>query len=111
MAVWLLSVARPVRLEIHVGGESEAFPGCWVCKFSSSGNKIDVGKGDFFRNLFSGIMWEKLRGRYMHRISAVKVLQGYSLELLFDDMVSGTVDLSDLAGNGVFARWLDRQAF
>ena len=47
----------------------------------------------------------------MHRISAVKVLPGYCLELLFDDMVTGTVDLSDLAGKGVFALWLDRQAF
>jgi len=47
----------------------------------------------------------------MRKITEVKVLQGYRLELVFDDMVMGTVDLSNLAGKGVFAEWLDRQAF
>ena len=47
----------------------------------------------------------------MRKISKVKVLQGYRLELAFDDGVSGVVDLSDLAGKGVFALWRDRHAF
>jgi hypothetical protein len=47
----------------------------------------------------------------MHRITAVKALEGFRLELTFDDGVCGTVDLSDLAGKGVFALWRDRSAF
>ena len=47
----------------------------------------------------------------MRKISKVKVLQGYRLELAFDDGVSGVVDLSDLVGKGVFALWRDRHAF
>ena len=43
----------------------------------------------------------------MRRISKVKVLPGYRLELEFDDGVSGTVDLSDNVGKGVFALWRD----
>ncbi len=39
----------------------------------------------------------------MRRISKVKVLPGYRLELEFDDGVSGTVDLSEAVGKGVFA--------
>jgi hypothetical protein len=47
----------------------------------------------------------------MRKISKVKALQGYRLELEFDDGVSGTVDLSYLVGKGVFALWCDRPAF
>jgi len=47
----------------------------------------------------------------MHKITAVKVLEGLRLDLTFDDGVRGTVDLSDLAGKGVFALWRDRSAF
>lgn len=47
----------------------------------------------------------------MHRILAVKVLEGFRLELSFEDGVCGTVDLSDLAGKGVFALWLNREFF
>lgn len=47
----------------------------------------------------------------MRKIEEVKVLQGYRLELAFDDGFVGTVDLSDLSGKGVFALWLDRHAF
>ena len=43
----------------------------------------------------------------MKRISKVKVLPGYRLELEFDDGVSGTVDLSENVGKGVFALWRD----
>jgi hypothetical protein len=41
------------------------------------------------------------------RVSRVKVLPNYRLELEFDDGVSGTVDLSDAVGRGVFAPWRD----
>jgi hypothetical protein len=47
----------------------------------------------------------------MLKISKVKALQEYRLELEFDDGVSGIVDLSDLVGKGVFALWCDRRAF
>ena len=47
----------------------------------------------------------------MPKILAVKVLEGYRLELTFDDGVSGMVDLGDLAGKGVFTLWRDRRAF
>jgi hypothetical protein len=47
----------------------------------------------------------------MRKVSKVRVLDGYRLELEFDDGVSGAVDLSDLAGKGVFAWWRDRRNF
>jgi len=47
----------------------------------------------------------------MRKVSKVRALQGYRLELEFDDGVSGTVDLSDLVGKGVFALWCDPRAF
>lgn len=47
----------------------------------------------------------------MRAISNVKVLLGYSLELEFEDGVHGIVDLSHLAGKGVFAAWRDRSVF
>jgi len=47
----------------------------------------------------------------MKRISKVKVLPGYHLELEFDDGVSGTVDLSEAVGKGVFAVWSDPLVF
>ena len=40
-----------------------------------------------------------------------RVLPGYRLELEFDDGVSGTVDLSEAVGKGVFALWRDPLAF
>jgi len=47
----------------------------------------------------------------MRKITKVKVLQSYKLELTFDDGVCGTVDLSDLVGKGVFSLWRDYEAF
>jgi hypothetical protein len=47
----------------------------------------------------------------MREISEVKVLQGYRLELVFDDGVHGVVDLSDLVGKGVFTIWGDHRIF
>ena len=47
----------------------------------------------------------------MRRISKVKVLPGYRLELEFDDGVFGTVDLSEAVGKGVFSLWQDPLAF
>ncbi len=47
----------------------------------------------------------------MHKITAVQVLQGYRLNVTFDDGVTGTVDLSGLAGKGVFSVWRDRHPF
>lgn len=47
----------------------------------------------------------------MRRVTGVKVLASYGVDLAFDDGARGTVDLSHLAGKGVFALWLDRKAF
>ena len=47
----------------------------------------------------------------MRRVCTVKVLQGYRLDLTFDDGVRGQVDLSDLVGRGVFALWRDHRVF
>ncbi len=47
----------------------------------------------------------------MRRICGVTVLPGYRLGLEFDDGVSGTVDLSETVGKGVFALWRDPLAF
>lgn len=51
----------------------------------------------------------------MKKIVSFEVLDGYRVRLRFDDGVEGTVDLSPLAGLGVFAAWRDyaffRQAF
>jgi len=47
----------------------------------------------------------------MKKISEVKILPGYRLDLVFDDGASGVVDLSDLVGKGVFAIWRDPRAF
>jgi len=47
----------------------------------------------------------------MHRITEVKVLANYQLHVAFNDGVCGTVDLSEMAGKGVFALWRDYRAF
>lgn len=47
----------------------------------------------------------------MRKICTVHVLQDYCLDLAFDDGVRGKVDLSHLAGKGVFSFWLDYNAF
>lgn len=47
----------------------------------------------------------------MRKITRVDVLQGYHLALTFDDGITGTVDLSGLAGKGVFALWEDYADF
>ncbi len=47
----------------------------------------------------------------MVKITEVRVLLEYRLELVFDNAVSGVVDLSELVGKGVFALWRDRRAF
>ena len=39
------------------------------------------------------------------KITEVKPLEKYKLFLRFDDGVSGVVDLSDIAGRGVFEAW------
>jgi hypothetical protein len=47
----------------------------------------------------------------MRKICKVKVLPDYHLELKFDDGVSGTVNLSENVGKGVFALWRDPRVF
>jgi hypothetical protein len=47
----------------------------------------------------------------MRKITEVRVLSRYQLELVFDDAARGTVDLSDMVGKGVFGPWRDYSAF
>jgi hypothetical protein len=47
----------------------------------------------------------------MHKVTRIKVLNNYRLELAFDDGQSGVVDLSHLAGQGVFSVWTDYAVF
>ena len=43
----------------------------------------------------------------MRKVTRIKVLKDYGVELMFDDGRSGVVDLSHLAGKGVFSAWQD----
>jgi len=47
----------------------------------------------------------------MFKIAEVKALQGYRLWLRYEDGVEGEVDLSDIAGRGVFAAWNEQGVF
>jgi hypothetical protein len=47
----------------------------------------------------------------MRKVTRVDLLSDYRLTLTFDDGITGTVDLSGLAGKGVFACWSDRAVF
>jgi len=47
----------------------------------------------------------------MHRIIEVKPEEGYKIWIKFSDGKEGTVNLTDLAGKGVFARWNDKKYF
>lgn len=47
----------------------------------------------------------------MYKITEVKPLKDYQVWIKFADGVEGTVDLSDLAGKGVFSVWKDKAVF
>jgi hypothetical protein len=47
----------------------------------------------------------------MKKIVQVRPLEGYRLWLKFRDGVEGEVDLTDLAGRGVFKAWSERRVF
>ena len=47
----------------------------------------------------------------MHKITHVKSLKSYRLKLCFANGATGEVDLSELAGIGVFAGWKDYAEF
>ncbi len=47
----------------------------------------------------------------MHKVARAEVLDNYRLDLTFEDGKQGIVDLSHLAGRGVFALWNDYEAF
>jgi hypothetical protein len=47
----------------------------------------------------------------MNEIVELKVLEGYRIWLKFADGIEGIVDLSDLAGQGVFEIWNDHEVF
>ena len=44
-------------------------------------------------------------------IKEVKPLAGFRIWIEFSDGVNGTVDLSDLAGKGVFSKWNNEEYF
>jgi hypothetical protein len=47
----------------------------------------------------------------MKKAIEVRPLSGYRIWLKYDDGVTGEVDLSHLAGRGVFKIWADRKVF
>ena len=47
----------------------------------------------------------------MRKVLRAKALNGYRVELEFDDGVRGTANLADLAGEGVFSLWDDYHTF
>lgn len=47
----------------------------------------------------------------MKRVVQVEARENYRLDVRFDDGVQGVVDVSGLAGRGVFALWNDYQEF
>ena len=47
----------------------------------------------------------------MKKAVEAKPLSGYRIWLRYSDGVEGEVDLSDLAGRGVFKAWTDRKFF
>ena len=47
----------------------------------------------------------------MFKILEVRALPDYRLWLRYQDGVEGEVDLSDIAGRGVFSAWNDRRFF
>jgi len=47
----------------------------------------------------------------MYRINEVKPLENFKVWLKFSDGTEGTVDLSELAGKGVFSVWEDPTIF
>jgi|GEM_PF-266348 len=53
----------------------------------------------------------KRRGELMIRPISVSALPGYRINVVFSDGAQGAVDLSDLAGRGVFKAWKDERFF
>ena len=47
----------------------------------------------------------------MHKITEIEALEKYRLRLRFEDGTVGDVDLSNLAGRGVFAPWTSQDVF
>ena len=47
----------------------------------------------------------------MYRIVRVEPVRGYRVRIRFSDGVEGEIDLSALAGKGVFASWNDPEQF
>jgi hypothetical protein len=47
----------------------------------------------------------------MHAITRVEALDGYRVDVSFADGTRGVVDLSGLAGRGVFQAWKDHALF
>ena len=45
------------------------------------------------------------------KLSSVRLVGGYAIELTYADGVSGTIDFSDHVGKGVFQKWQDRASF
>lgn len=47
----------------------------------------------------------------VYKITKVEAKENYRVEITFADGTHGTVDLSDLVGKGVFAKWKDCEYF
>lgn len=47
----------------------------------------------------------------MHKPVKIKPLENYKIWILYSDGIQGVVDLSHLAGKGVFSQWNDYENF
>jgi len=45
------------------------------------------------------------------KVLSVKPISGYQLNVVFDDGISGMIDLTEYIGNGIFAPLKDKQTF
>jgi len=74
----------------------------------SSFKKLGTPRHRILDRFYAGCVWCKA---VVVKITEVKSLQNYKLFLRFNDGVSGIVDLSDMAGRGVFEAWTQDRVF
>lgn len=57
------------------------------------------------------LSWQGRGFLEMRKIVEVQPLNGYRIWVRFSDDTQGEIDLSDLAGHGVFSAWADQNVF
>ncbi len=52
-----------------------------------------------------------MKKKQIHEVVDVKLLHGYVVECVFDDLTQGAVDLKPFLGRGIFRDLLDKRKF